>query len=87
MFIQIEGDRLVNLDLIEVVEMIHHKGVANIYAGAMIIAAESSMVYAYFDQHPDLVQGPEAVHGCDYCGARSYTKKQALGHVAAAHGG
>lgn len=86
MFIRIEGDILVNLDLIEKVEMIHNRGVANIYAGAMIITAESAMMYAYFEQHADLIVGPDALHGCDLCGARSYTKKQALGHVAAAHG-
>lgn len=49
MFLEIEGDTAINLDLIDRIEWKHREKVARLWTGG-IVQAESSVAYAYLLQ-------------------------------------
>ena len=48
MFIKVEGERLVNLDLVEVVELYHSKRLASAYCGGAVTVPDSHILYLHF---------------------------------------
>jgi hypothetical protein len=49
MWLEIEGDILVNLELVERVEFQRHRGTATLYSGNMHLCGESRIAFAYFN--------------------------------------
>lgn len=48
MFIKVEGEKLVNLDLVEVVELYHSKKLASAYCGGAVTVPDSHILYLYY---------------------------------------
>lgn len=48
MFLKLEGDIAVNIELVEKVEFFHSRQQASLWAGGIIILSDSRMAYKYF---------------------------------------
>ena len=61
MFLEIEGDKLLNIDLVDVVELNHQKMSATLWSGGVNVSSESKIAYRYFMQLPaeKLVPAPK----------------------------
>jgi len=53
MFIEIESGELINLDLVDNVQLWHHRKMSTLRSGDK--AWESSVAYQYFKDHPELI--------------------------------
>lgn len=50
MFIKIEGERLVNLDEVEIVELRHSNRTVNVYSGGVLTVPDSHILYRYYSK-------------------------------------
>lgn len=55
MFLEVEGEKLINVDSIGQVELKHAKKEATLWSGGIIIVADSRIAYDYFAANADLV--------------------------------
>ena len=62
MWIKIEGHRIVNLDLVEIMELHHTRKTATVWNCGVNVAADSHVLYRYFTEMlapADVVNLPE----------------------------
>lgn len=59
MFIKVEGEKLVNLELVEVVELYHSKKTASAYCGGAVTVPDSHILYLYYTTKVEIEPTPE----------------------------
>ena len=78
-FLEVEGEKLINLDLIDEVELKHAHQVASLWCGGTVRIADSRIAYTYLMQNQDM----RVKHGsalCPRCKAECNTIRDARDH-------
>ena len=84
-FLRIEADRMVNLELVDIVELKHNKQVASLWTGGVIQVPDSAICYAYFAENQGDIVTMVPSKQCGKCSALFYTDTETVNHVIAAH--
>lgn len=61
MFLQIEGEDLINLELVDRVQIDRRKGLASAWSGGILLHPDSAILYQYFMNLPNEMRAPVAI--------------------------
>lgn len=78
-FLQVEGETLVNLELVDKIEVTHRHRVATLRASGIPQVSDSAIAYTFLQQHPEYVV-KHATVSCDRCGASCNTLQDLDNH-------